>query len=155
MKLPKRGFLVNGDGQVVWAWEHTNEDTDFNSLPPFSLKLDTKEARPMADLGATVVDLDDEGLGPGELGEMLSDLHSIIFRRTKEGKISMRKKVKVRLPREEGYRLRLRTATEPQPEEVEMEMDHPLVALLNAKRSLANKPLLETGDNVRIERGIK
>lgn len=34
MKLPRRGVLVQADGKILWAWNHANPDTEFDSLPP-------------------------------------------------------------------------------------------------------------------------
>ena len=116
MELPTRGFLVNPDDTIVWAWEHNDPTTDFTSLPPFVTTMDG-ETHSVADPGAVVVDLEAEGLEPRDLNLLLRDLSAARCRRQPNGTLCIRQV--------------LPTGNE---------IDHPIMAVIAARRQQRSNP---------------
>lgn len=126
MKLPKRGLLMNPDGSLIWVWEHNDPNTDFNSLPPIILTMDG-EAYTNVEAGATVIDLEAEGLQPGDMAELHQDHSATRIRKRADGSIHI---VKILGQDKQGN---------------DVEVDHPVVDIINLRRQNAGRPPLKKG----------
>jgi hypothetical protein len=129
MKLPKRGLLVNPGGELLWVWEHNDPTTEFNSLPPPTITMegDTPVASSQVDAGAVVIDLEVEGLEPGDMAELHREHRATRIRRRPDGSI--------RITRVIGLDAHGN----------EVEVEHPVVDMINLRRMNAGRPPLKKG----------
>ena len=83
MKLPKRGFLVDTDGSILWAWEHNDPTTEFNSMPPI---IETSDGRVITKStpGAVCVDCEAE-FEQGDIPKLYQRLDSVRVRKQPNG----------------------------------------------------------------------
>ena len=121
MKLPNRGFLVNPDGEIIWAWEQNDPTREFESYPPSYLSFDGQLTW-RSNAASSVVDLDEEDLSSGDLADLHSNLHEARFRKRPDG----------------SFRLTKIIGTDSEGNLVEV--DHPIIDIINLKREKAGKP---------------
>lgn len=111
----------------MWAWEHNDPTTEFHSLPPFVVDMQGN-ASVLAQPESKVVDLDGEGLLPGDVHELVRDLGSARLKRRVNGSLRI---VKILGQNTDGQ---------------SVEVDHPIVDVINLRRAKAGKPPLEKGE---------
>jgi hypothetical protein len=128
MKLPKRGLMAHEDGQIVWAWEHNDPDRDFDVLPPFVSTLDGEDMQSLATPGSTVIDLEDVGLGRGDIHLLHTTLNASRLRKRADGSWALTHVIAGETEKDEP-----------------LEVDHPLIDTINARRARRGQPLLKKG----------
>jgi hypothetical protein len=121
MKLPTRGFFVNDEGAVVWAWEHNDPTREFDVIAPVLMDADGN-ARMSVHPQGTVVDLEHEDLRPQEIAPFMHDIANARFRKGPDGR----------------YRILMVHQTPAGP----VEDIHPVVHVLNARRKVQGRALL-------------
>lgn len=127
MKLPKRGFFVDdANGKVLWAWEHWNADTDFDSVTPFITTMDG-ETHAVIPPAGTIIDLEAEDITPGDMRDLHRDLEHTRLRRRPDGSLRI---VKILGQDEQGN---------------DVEVDHPIVETINFQREKKGEPPLRKG----------
>ena len=110
MNLPKRGFAAHADGTVYWAWEDNVPVGPLRSLPPLVTNMDgTSTFTSRSD--DTVIDLDDCGSLPNDMGDLHKYLLTTRLRKLPSGRYVMT------VVMEDGT-----------------EIDHPALSILNFRR---------------------
>jgi hypothetical protein len=128
MKLPKRGLLAHEDGQIVWAWEHNDPETDFDALPPFVSSLDGEDMQSLATPGSVVIDLEEIGLGRGDIHLLHNTLNESRLRKRGDGSWAL-----------------THVIGGDNADDASIEVDHPLIDTINARRARRGQPLLKKG----------
>ena len=115
MILPKRGFAAHANGTVYWAWEDNLPLGVFTSIPPLVTNMDgTSTFTSRSD--DTVIDLDDCGLLPGDMGDLIKYLTTTRLRKLPNGQYALT------VVMENGT-----------------EIDHPVLSVLNFRRQQRGK----------------
>ena len=120
MILPRRGLLYDASGRIIWAWEHNDPTSEFDSLPP--MRTDSAgRVTSMAPPDAVVLDLE-AVLRQGDIDALYKDMHACRIRRTRQGTITFKKIIGSGADA--------------------IEIDHPLQTILDARRpQLPGPPL--------------
>lgn len=134
MKLPKRGFLYDTEGRILWAWDHNDPTTDFIALPPLMTDPTTGEQIPIARPTDAIMNM--EGLAEkGDIPTLYNDMGSVRLERATCGAYCFKQEI----TDSAGYRLRI---------------DHPIMSRINARRRLNKQPALpSTPDRIIKPRG--
>lgn len=114
-------------GELLWVWEHNDPTTDFNALPPPMITMGGEASYAHIDAGSTVIDLEGEGLEPGDMAELHQNHRATRIRRRADGSLRI---TKIIGQDDDGS---------------DVETDHPTVDIINLRRKKAGRPPLKKG----------
>lgn len=116
MKLPRRGMLIDSQGNIAWSWEHNDPTTDFDMPPPHVQRLDGTMGPPTPDM--IILDCDAE-LEPGDM-DLIHANRLETFARKQNGVW--------------GFSLRV-AVTDAENKKIIVEIPHPIEAVRAARKA--------------------